>query len=607
MHYFILKNDWVGKLFRCIFAWLMKYSNIPSSQSVVYHCKAKGIENIVTSPGSRNAPLIIGFTEDPFFTCFSIVDERCAAFFALGMAQQLRKPVAVVCTSGSALLNYYPAVAEAFYSDISLVVISADRPGHKIDIGDGQTIRQEHIFEKHIGYSANLKQDVVHAMDTIPNKESLHGLREVDLANAQLEIQNFNDTELNQALNIAIKNESPVHINVPLEEPLYGTVDTLSATPITTHLECKNDSELRGLKEFSDIWNASKKKMVLVGVNHPNLVEQQFLDELAEDGSVLVFTETTSNIHHPNFFPSIDSVIAPIEKSEKREQLFKDLKPDILLTFGGLIVSKKIKAFLREFRPQHHWHVDKKKAFDTFFSLSHHFKTDTNTFLNQFLSVTSEVESTYFDYWTTVKEHYQKRRETYLEEIPFSDMSAFHHILSTIPQGYHVQLANSSTVRYSQLFDMDSSLMVFCNRGTSGIDGSTSTAIGASIYSNAPTLLVTGDLSFFYDSNGLWNSYIRPNFRIIVINNEGGGIFRILPGNENTENFKNYFETVQNLEIKELCALFKIEHLVATNKENLKNLLSTFYAQSTAPKLLEIRTPRLLNDKILLTYFDFIS
>jgi 2-succinyl-5-enolpyruvyl-6-hydroxy-3-cyclohexene-1-carboxylate synthase len=125
----------------------MKYSSIPSAQSVVFHCKSRGIKNVVISPGSRNAPLTIGFSNDPYFSCYSIVDERSAAFFALGMAQHLQKPVIAVCTSGSALLNYYPAVAEAFYSDIPLIVISADRPGYKVDIGDGQTIRQESVFE----------------------------------------------------------------------------------------------------------------------------------------------------------------------------------------------------------------------------------------------------------------------------------------------------------------------------------------------------------------------------------------------------------------------------------------------------------------------------
>ena len=167
----------------------MKFSNKILSQTLVQLCLDKGIEHIVISPGSRNAPLTIGFGENPVFKCFSIVDERCAAFFALGMAQQLQKPVAVVCTSGSALLNYYPAVAEAFYSDIPLVVISADRPANYIDIGDGQTIRQENVFENHILYNANCIEGE--------------------------DFQIKNETEINIALNTAIELNGPVHINIP--------------------------------------------------------------------------------------------------------------------------------------------------------------------------------------------------------------------------------------------------------------------------------------------------------------------------------------------------------------------------------------------------------
>ena len=133
----------------------MKYPKIPLAQTLIELCKARQIQSIVISPGSRNAPLAIGFTNDDFFKCYSIVDERCAAFFALGIAQQKQTPVALVCTSGSALLNYYPAVAEAFYSDIPLVVLSADRPKHLIDIGDGQTINQKNVFENHILYSTS--------------------------------------------------------------------------------------------------------------------------------------------------------------------------------------------------------------------------------------------------------------------------------------------------------------------------------------------------------------------------------------------------------------------------------------------------------------------
>lgn len=584
----------------------MKYSSIPLAQSVVQHCKAKGIKNIVISPGSRNAPLIIGFTENPYFKCFSIVDERSAAFFALGIAQQLRQPVAVVCTSGSALLNYYPAIAEAFYSDIPLIVLSADRPSYKIDVGDGQTIRQDDVFHRHIGYSANLKQDAVHATDRI-EKYAPHLILEGGIKPTQKKVQTYNDAELNRAFNTALNTGLPVHINIPFEEPLYNMLNETIVSSEIRNEELKINDTSGEIEKFIDIWNASARKMVLVGVNDPNTISQEYLDVLANNPSVIVLTETTSNLHHPNFFNSIDSIVAPIEKSNTKEELFLKLQPDVLLTFGGLIVSKKIKAFLRQYQPKHHYHIDKVKAYNTFFSLSHHFKMDVNPFFEIFSKGDKSVKSDYFSYWHTVKKQYELKRDGYLMQIPFSDMLAFYIVSKNIPKDYQLQLSNSSTVRYAQLFDLKSSLRVFCNRGTSGIDGSTSTAIGASIYDKNPTLLITGDLSFLYDSNGFWNSYIRTDFRIIVINNQGGGIFRILPGQEKTANFETYFETVQNHDLSHLCALYNLDYQVANDADSLESILKYFFSNSTSARLLEIKTPRILNNKILLGYFDFIS
>lgn len=583
----------------------MKYSSIPAAQTVVAHCKAQDIQNIIISPGSRNAPLTIGFTEDSYFKCFSVVDERCAAFFALGIAQQLRKPVAVICTSGSALLNYYPAVSEAFYSNIPLVVISADRPIYKIDIGDGQTIRQDNVFQRHIGYSANLKQDVTHARDRV--KKYMPELEGENIEEKQKEIQAYNAEELSKALQISISSGLPVHVNVRFEEPLY---DKLIKPSIFAKVKAPVKVKPEGLGHISkciDVWNASAKKMVLVGVLDPNSIEQKFLDRLANDPSVIVFTETTSNLHHANFFSSIDSIIGPIEKSNKKESLFKNLQPDVLLTFGGLIVSKKIKAFLRTYKPEQHCHVDGLKAYDTFFSLTQHLRLEINEFFQEFMPQTVPVKSDYFSFWNMVKENNIIKQREYLNQIAFSDFSAFQYISNKIPENYQLQLANSSTIRYAQLFNLKPSIRVFCNRGTSGIDGSTATAIGASLCQKQPTLLITGDLSFLYDSNALWNSYIRPDFRLIVMNNNGGGIFRILPGKENSDKYERFFETTHDLSMKKFCDLYNFEYLFCDDEISLKSAISVFYKPSKRPVLLEVSTPRLLNDKILLGYFDFIS
>ncbi len=576
----------------------MKYSKIPVARSVVALCVAKDIKHVVISPGSRNAPLTIGFTHHDEITPYSIVDERCAAFFALGMAQELKKPVALVCTSGSALLNYYPAIAEAYYSDIPLVIISADRPVERIDIGDGQTIRQKNVFENHILYSANLYSELV-----LENEAS-----DPKLQQKQFEAQKHNEREVNLALNKAIEEKGPVHINVPFYEPLYDTVENIDVNPLQILPEIKERHYSENqLQNYADVWNAAKRKMVIVGVAQPNAVEQKFLDQLAEDPSVIVLTETTSNLHQEKFFTRIDTLIGPIEKDENKKELFKKLQPDILLTFGGMIVSKKIKSFLRNHSPKHHWHVDSKKAYNTFFCLNKHFETDVNSFFSEFFLLTTETESDYGSFWKEVKKRRQSRHEEYMAEIPYSDLKAMQEIYQMIPRDSVLHFGNSSTIRYAQLFQWDKTLKMYCNRGTSGIDGSVSTAVGAAVSSNEPVTIITGDLSFFYDSNALWNNYIPSNFRVIVLNNNGGGIFRILPGNKNSENFEKFFETVHDLNAKPMCELYDFEYHKANSEEDIQNTMKDFFSASGKPKLLEIFTPRKLNDEVLLEYFNFMK
>jgi 2-succinyl-5-enolpyruvyl-6-hydroxy-3-cyclohexene-1-carboxylate synthase len=553
----------------------MKFSNKILSQTLVQLCLDKGIDHIIISPGSRNAPLTIGFGEHPAFKCFSIVDERCAAFFALGIAQQLQKPVAVICTSGSALLNYYPAVAEAFYSDIPLVVIAADRPLDRIDIGDGQTIRQQNVFENHILYSANCIEGE--------------------------EFQIKNETEINIALNTALELKGPVHINIPFSEPLYHTVENQLVWPQNVAPRLGTETLKEDLNPFIEKWNRSKRKMVLVGVLPPNSLEKRFIEQLAKDESVLVLTETTSNLHNENFIAAIDQLIAPLAD----EDLSK-LQPEILLTFGGMVVSKKIKAFLRSFSPKEHWHVDSKKAYDTFFVLKHHFETSINSFLAEFLPKTLPLKTDYRNQWLAIKRHRLQRHNIYESEIPYSDFMVFSEIFKQLPKNVQLQLSNSATIRYAQLFDIHDSAEVFCNRGTSGIDGSTSTAVGAGYASKLPTIFITGDLSFFYDSNALWNNYIPKNFKIIVVNNGGGGIFRILPGEKDSKLFDTFFETKHNLTAKQLSEMYGFKYQTIDKKEDLAENVNIFFSKNDGPALLEIFTPSNLNDKVLLDYFKCI-
>lgn len=548
----------------------MIYPKTPLAQSIIEILRAKGIFNIVISPGSRNAPLTIGFVNNPNFKSYSISDERSAAFFALGIAQQINKPVAVVCTSGSALLNYYPAFAEAFYSQIPLIVISADRPQSKIDIGDGQTIRQENVFANHSLFNANLTENA----------------------------SDKNDLLIQEAIDVAFNKRGPVHINAPFEEPLYETTSEISVAPnIITSLS-KEFTLKENLSQFAAIWNTSKKKLVLVGVNQPNAIEQQFLDAFAIDPSVVVMIETTSNLHHPKFINTIDTIITPFTQDG-----FLEFKPEILVTFGGMIVSKRIKAFLRNYKPNNHWHIDSFRAYDTFGCLTKHFKVTPNLFFQSFFPLIKVVESNYNQKLQDIKSLRQQKSLEYLTKITFTDLKVFEKVIPALPKNSQLQISNSSPIRYAQLFDIEKSIEVFSNRGTSGIDGCTSTAIGAAVGSQKPNVLIAGDIGFLYDSNALWNNYIPKNFKIILINNGGGGIFRILPGHEETPVFNTYFETSHCLTAEHLAKMYGFNYLKASNENTLENNLITLFSDNEKPTLLEVFTPTLENDKVLLHYF----
>ena len=550
----------------------MIYPKIPLAQSVIEICLAKGITTIVISPGSRNAPLTIGFSSRSEFDCYSIADERSAAFFALGIAQQKQTPVALVCSSGSALLNYYPAFAEAFYSQIPLVVLSADRPQNKIDIGDGQTIRQENVYANHSLYNANLTE----------------------------EASEKNDYEINRAIDTAKYQYGPVHINIPFEEPLYETVNTLSISPKMSSFENQKVTlTTTDLVAYAEIWNNSSRKMVLVGVNPPEFVKQFISDYLANDPTIIVLTETTSNLHHPTFINNIDTIITPFTKED-----FETFQPDILLTLGGMIVSKRIKAFFRNYKPQQHWHIDPLRAYDTFGALSKHFEVCPNDFFEKFIPLLDQsITSDYSNKMAAVVAVRKIRTEDYLETIPFSDFKVFEKVIASLPANSQLQVSNSSAIRYAQLIDIDPSIEVFCNRGTSGIDGSTSTAIGAAVASVKPTVFFTGDIGFLYDSNALWNNYIPKNFKIILINNGGGGIFRILPGHKETPVFNTFFETAHSLTAKHMAAMYNLNYSVADDEESLKVALKLLYETNDAPTILEVFTPMTVNDKILLDFF----
>ena len=541
----------------------------------------KGIRRIVFSGGSRNAPLIIAFNEHGGFKTYSIHDERSAAFVALGMAQQTGETTALVCTSGSAALNYSPAVAEAYYQRIPLLVITADRPLEWIDQGEGQTMKQHNIYANFIKESFEIFQETQH-------EDELW----------------YNTRMFNEAINLCkIPPFGPVHVNLPLREPLYAKDFDFRRNPskIIENISPLPSISSTDMEYLAEIWNSSKRKMILTGVLPFDKELKELVSALADDPSVIVLTETTSNIHDDRFINNIDRFIMSIGKDE--EDLFK---PDLLLTFGSNIVSKKIKALLRVWNPGEHWDVDESdKIIDTYKSLTKHIKSELKCFIRGLINKRHTSFSDFQQIYSERENRVKSDHLNFLMNTAWSDLKAYEIVCKNIPLNSNIHMANSTAVRYAQLMTSRPDILYNSNRGVAGIDGCSSTAAGAAMVNNKLTILLSGDIAFLYDSNALWNSYLPDNLRIFVFNNEGGNIFRYIPGPSETDQLEEFFEAHHKFNAEYIAKAFDINYYSASDETELTGKLDYFFEiqKNNRPAIFEIFTPRLTNMDILRDYF----
>ncbi len=533
--------------------------------------KGASIADVIITPGSRNAPFSISLANVSFFQLHSIVDERSAAFFALGLSQQSMKPTVLICTSGTALLNYAPAIAEAYYQRIPLFVISADRPEEWIDRGEGQSIRQNNVFQNYADYSASLIADEKDG--SVQNKEIIQ-----------------------KTIQYLVSNNGPVHLNVPFQEPLYELIDCEELPSFQFETKENAIDVLKEVNESLEIIQQAERIMVLVGQH----VYEDFSKELEQFNllqQVVVLTETHANVNIENAFPCIDRLILGLDGNAQQT-----LAPDVLITIGTNIISRKIKAVLRKSKPKHIQVGLNEKKMDTFDCLELQCNLTPQEFFNSLKEIESKSE--WKNELLSIQENQIKRVEAWLPGAAFSDISVFSSLLKFIPEGTDVQMGNSSVVRYIQLINQNKNLTYFGNRGVAGIDGSTSTAIGAAWKTKKPTLLISGDLSFHYDSNAFWNNYLSSELKVIVINNGGGGIFRIIDGSKDTEYLEQFFETSHSSKsIKGIADLYHLNYFSAANNDELNEVLPLFFNQSHV-SVLEIFTPKEDNPKALDAFFQ---
>jgi 2-succinyl-5-enolpyruvyl-6-hydroxy-3-cyclohexene-1-carboxylate synthase len=537
-------------------------------------CARKGITQVVLCPGSRCAPLTLAFTRHPSLQCRTFSDERSAAFIALGIAQQTKNPVAVVGTSGTAAYNFAPAVAEACFSQTPLLIITADRPAEWIAQHDGQTIYQTELFGKHVKQFYSLPQHHEHPDD-------------------RWHINRIINEAINQANS---EPKGPVHINAPFREPFYpvpgepfGYSEEVRILD-EQHRICLADTE----KESLAVALRAYKNILIVAGQHEG--ESELTETLQQTaGRVPLVTSVLSNLHrlqHGIHYP--DAFLNNLSDDDR----LTELKPDLLISFGKSVVSKNLKLFLRKFPALPHWHVQPyPTATDPFQNLTRNIVAHPKDFFQFFNKLSLSLSNQFLENWKVRDQQISRQIKSFFPQPELNELELVCQVLNYLPAACNLHLSNSMSVRYAEYIGLPqhSKANIYSNRGTSGIDGCTSTAVGHSLASGVMNVMITGDLAFFYDRNAFWHNYPLNNLRIVLLNNHGGIIFKLIDGPADLPEADEYFVTRQPLTAKNLCHEFGFDYLPVTSTESLPRLLEDFFKPGGRAKVLELESTIELN------------
>ena len=492
------------------------YSNKENVNILTALLVAHGIRHAVVCPGSRNSPIVHNLNECPDITCYPVTDERSAGFYALGMAQAVKQPVVVCVTSGTALLNLAPAVAEAYYQHVPLVAISADRPQQWIDQLDGQTLPQPDALRRFVRKAVSLPE---------PQDDEQHW---------------YCNRLINEVL---IVRNAPVHINVPITEPLFEY--SVAELPVERKIEwLPADISPSTLSHVGRMFLQAKR---------PMLVSGQPMN------------------------PLLDEAVRVVGDDER-------YVPDFILYIGGSVVSKRVKHFLRKARET--WVVNEMgEVTDTFMNLTHVVQGDGEAVADHIRMMLVLEPHPFIQLWDALLARIREQVDAY--EPAYSQMAAVKYFEAHVGEAF-VHYANSSAIRLANTLAKHP---VWCNRGVNGIEGSLSTAAGFSCVTDEPVYCVIGDLSFFYDQNALWNQNLRGNFRILLLNNGCGGIFQQLPGLEKSAARDPYIAAAHHTSAEGICRENDVVYLSATGPHDLYSAIDTLlYSDSPRPLLLEVFT-----------------
>ncbi|MFN4083583.1 MAG: 2-succinyl-5-enolpyruvyl-6-hydroxy-3-cyclohexene-1-carboxylic-acid synthase [Bacteroidia bacterium] len=523
--------------------------------------KEAEIEHAVICPGSRCAPLVFALLNEGSIRCHSVTDERTAGFVALGIAIETQKPVVLVCTSGTAALNFFPAIAEAFYQKIPLIVLTADRPPELLNQQDGQMIMQKGVYGQHVLASHELP--------------CFEDGNDVKILTEKIVFQSLREC-------LGFQGPGPIHINVPLREPLYPLQKT---NEITLSLNAKEQLTLQDpLIQSHDLFEAvqafknSQKRLIILGLHLPDNKLSELLTQMVSYPNTVLIADIGSNQQHLSQVANFDAIV----QYANTEQLVH-LEPDFILSFGGPLVSKALKNWLKKITPKFHFRIQSQtQIVNTYNNVTHSCIANPIVFLQRMFHhlKVQKPENDYLNTWLKLKEKATTQQQQFLNNAAWFEPKAVDLILKKLPDDCTLHLGNSSVIRFASWLGINNkTIKVQTNRGTSGIDGCISTAIGCALADEkSKHILLVGDLSFWYDSNAFWlNQPLPENLIVFVFNNGEGGIFNWIDGPSNHPDYLKFFTTPTNRNIKLHTQQFNVEYLFANNEADLKSILKSIY------------------------------
>lgn len=550
------------------------YTELKTYQIIIALLKKYNIRNCVLSAGSRNVPFVHSVEKDPFFKCYSVVDERSAGYFALGIAQQTNEPVVISCTSSTAATNYWPPVAEAFYQNVPILVMTSDRDPEMLGQWEDQMIDQVGMFDRHVKKSFNLP--IIHEHD-----DELYCQRLVNDA----------------LLELTHRGTGPVHINIPMKS--YNNSFNVKTLPDVVKYDrvTIEKSDILWEKKLSQLKNAKKIAVVCGQRSFVSDDLKKQISSFFKHYNSAIIVDYMSNL---DFEEGINTVVCMDDRyvTTKKAQ---ELLPDIVISYGGQIFSG-VKDQFRKFPYKfEHWLVqedgkvvDAFKSFTTVFECSpEYFFTKANKYAED-----AENDKEYYNQWKNYA------GSVIYPEFPWSHVYAIKQVVEKIPEDSILHLSINDAIRITNFFKLNQHIKTYANIGTHGIDGPLSTFLGQAVATDDPAFLVVGDLAFFYDMNAMRLRHIKNNVHVLLINNHGGSEFYF--NGMYKDKYSDLHTTARHQTkaegwVKENNFIY----LSAHDKESLNSAVKEFMRTDLdQPVFLEVFTEMSTDAKTIYDFFD---